>query len=243
MNPTLELMGGHRSIRAFEPGELPDGDVRAAVAAAQMAASSSNIQGYSLLRIRAQGNRERLVELTGGQAYVRDCGAFFVVCGDDRRHRLLARREGVDHAANLETFLLTTIDASLFAQNLVLAFESQGYGICYIGGLRNRLPEVVDLLEVPEGVYPLYGLCVGVPAQDPTLKPRLSVDAVMHEDRYPTDDQVLAATDEYDERMAAYYTERGKPGHNWSGAIWRRFSKRIREHLNATYTGQGANLE
>ena len=41
MNPTLELMAGHRSIRAFEPGELPDADVREAVSAAQMAATAA----------------------------------------------------------------------------------------------------------------------------------------------------------------------------------------------------------
>ena len=73
----------------------------------------------------------------------------------------------------LEAFLVAVVDASLFAQNLCIAFESLGYGICYIGGLRNRLDEVDGLLELPHGVYPLYGLCVGRPAEDPVPRGHL----------------------------------------------------------------------
>ena len=239
----LELLAGHRSIRAFKDAGVPDADVERAVRAAQQAASSSHIQAYSLLRLRDPGTRERLVELTGGQPYVAQCGAFFAVLADQRRHKLLSARHDAPHADNLETFLLAVVDASLFAQNLVVAFESMGYGTCYIGGLRNRLPEVVELLELPTGALPLFGLCVGVPDQDPGSKPRLPLEAVLLEERYPGDERVLQVIDAYDERMAAYYDDRGKPGHNWSGAIWRRYSKPRREHLAECYRGLGARLD
>lgn len=239
----LELLAGHRSIRAFKDMPIPDGDVERAVRAAQQAASSSHIQAYSLLRLRSPQTREQLIELTGGQPYVAQCGAFFTVLADQRRHKLLSERHNSPHVDNLETFLLAVIDASLFAQNLVVAFESLGYGTCYIGGLRNRLPEVVELLSLPAGALPLFGLCVGIPDQDPESKPRLPLHAVLLEERYPGDEQVLAATEAYDESMSAYYEARGKPGHNWSGAIWRRYSKPSREHLAECYRGLGARLD
>lgn len=239
----LELLAGHRSIRSFTDAPVPDADVEQAVAAAQQAATSSHIQAYSLLRLRNASTRARLVELTGGQPYVAECGAFFAVLADQRRHKLLSRRHEAPHADNLETFLLAVVDASLFAQNLVIAFEALGYGTCYIGGLRNRLPEVVELLELPEGALPLFGLCVGVPDQDPAVKPRLPLEALLHEERYRTDAELQESIDAYDERMAAYYEERGKPGHNWSGAIWRRYSKPRREHLAECYRGLGARLD
>jgi ribosomal-protein-alanine N-acetyltransferase len=116
------------------------------------------------------------------------------------------------------------IDATLFAQNTVVALESMGYGICYIGGLRNRLSSVVELLEIPDGVWPLYGLCVGVPAQDPETKPRLPIDAVLHRGRYASDEDLREMIEEYDGTMSAYYERREKPGWNWSGALSRRFS-------------------
>jgi FMN reductase (NADPH) len=239
----LSHIGAHRSIRKFKPVELSDADARRAVEAAQMAATSSNIQAYSLLRVRDAERRAQLAELCGGQPYVAEAGAFFVVCGDLRRHLLVAEDQGLPNEQNLECFLLAAVDASLFAQNLVLAFEAMGLGICYIGGLRNRLPEVDALLELPAGVLPLYGLCVGVPDQEPGQRPRLRHEAVLFEERYPSDDEMRAHIAEYDERMRSYYEQRGKPGYDWSGGLARRFRKKTREHLAAFYRDKGARLD
>jgi len=242
MNPTHELMSRHRSVRSFEPTEIADEFVRRAVSCAQMAATSSNIQGYSLLRVRREPQRKALVKLTGGQDYVAECGAFFVICGDGRRHRLISERAGKPHETNFESFLLLAIDASLFAQNLALAFEADGMGTCFIGGLRNQLAQVAELLSCPRDVYPLFGLCVGVMANDVGPKPRLDVDAILHDGEFPDDSEVLAQVDAYDSRMATYYSERGATGRNWSGAIWRRHVKLKRERLKDTYEALGANF-
>ncbi len=243
MNPTLSLMSAHRTIRRFADVPLDEGDVERAVAAAQHASTSSNIQAYSLLRVRDEAKREELVELTGGQPQVAQAGGFFVVCGDQRRHALVAGRAGRPYEPNLETFLLAVVDASLFAQNLVLAFESFGYGICFIGGLRNRLPEADRLLALPEHVLPLYGLCVGTGAEEPRRRPRLPLEAVLFDERYPSDDELLRQLDRYDAVMADYYAERGKPGYDWSGGIARKFARRNREHLRGLYESKGARLE
>ena len=242
-NPTLELLAAHRSIRRYRDEPLDDRAVETAVRAAQMASSSSNVQAYSLLRVRDPQRREQLAEWTGGQPQVARAGAFFVVSGDQRRHALAARRRGGTYAPNLETFLLAVVDASLFAQNLVVAFESQGLGVCYVGGLRNRIGEVDALLELPEGVLPLYGLCVGAPDEDPGQRPRLPLEAVLFDERYPTDEELLAALEAYDARMGEYYEERGKPGYDWSGAVAAKFREPRRGHLAAFYARKGARFE
>ena len=59
------------------------------------------------------------------------------------------------------------------AQSLVTAAESESLGICYIGGIRNNPGPVSALLRLPQGVYPVFGLCLGYPDQDPEIKPRL----------------------------------------------------------------------
>jgi len=238
VNPTLEHLSAHRTIRKFTAEPVAEEDVRQAVAAAQMASTSSNIQAYSLLRIRDAQTRARLVTLTGGQPQVAQ-GAFFVVCGDTRRHRLAARQHGEEYVCNLEAVLLMVTDAALFAQNLALAFESLGLGICFIGGLRNQLPDVDHLLELPEGVLPLFGLCVGHPDDDPSPRPRLELDAVLIEERYPEDATVLAKLAGYDERMRQYYAERGNPGHDWTSGIVRKFREPKREHLFEFFRAKG----
>ena len=247
MNPAapevLRVMGAHRSIRKFQPTPVPDEHVRRVVAAAQRAATSSWIQAYALLQIEDPVKRRALVHLVGDQPQVAEAGAFFVVLGDTRRHRLLAERAGAPYANNLEVFMLAVIDASLFAQNLALAFEAEGYGICYIGGLRNELAAVDRLLELPHGVYPLYGLTVGVPAEDPAPRPRLPVEAVWSKDRYPTDEEMLARIDAHDVEARAYYAARGAANRDWSGATWRKFRAPMRPDLARYYAGKGASFE
>jgi len=243
VNAILELLSAHRTIRRFAAGAVPDAEVAAVVSAAQRASTSSHVQAYSLLRVRDAGERARLAELAGGQRQVAEAGAFFVVCAEQRRHRLVAERAGKPLVANLESFLVAVIDASLFAQNLVIGFESLGYGVCCIGGLRNSLPEVDGLLELPPDVFPLFGLCVGVPAERPLPRPRLPLAGVLFEGRYPADDELRAAIDAHDAEMREYYAGRGSPGHDWSGGVSRKLSAAHRPDLPAYYARKGAVLE
>ena len=54
-NDTLALLLSHRSVRSFESGPLPDGTLEALVAAAQSAATSSNLQTWSVVAVDRPG--------------------------------------------------------------------------------------------------------------------------------------------------------------------------------------------
>ncbi len=241
-NPVLESMRQHRTVRAFADAPLTADQIRTAVEAAQCAATSSWIQAYCLLRVTDVGERGELANLAGGQAQVQAAPGFFVVCGDSRRHRLLMQKEGGRMGTNLEAFLAATVDASLFAQNLVLAFESMGLGTCLIGGLRNDLGAVAKLLEIPEGVFPLYGLCVGRPAENPGTRPRLPFEAVCFEGRYPSDEAMHQQMQLADQASEAYYAKRNAQGRTWSGGMIRRFAKVMRPGLPQVYRNLGADI-
>lgn len=236
-------MSKHCTIRAFRGEPVPRETIEKCVRAARQAASSSNVQGYCLLQVTDAHERARLRELTGDQRQVEEAGAFFAVCADEHRHALIAQDAGAQIGRNFESFLVAVIDATLFAQNLVLAFESEGYGTCYIGGLRNQLDEVDRLLELPEGVYPLFGLCVGVPDETPATRPRLDPRALWFEGRYPSDATKRDWIAEHDERAARYYAERGSPGRTWTGGLMRKITTRLRESVPAFYRSKGARLE
>jgi len=239
-DPVLELLRAHRTVRRFRSDPVPDEVVLAAVDAARHASTSSHVQAYSLLRVRDMEVRAALAELCGGQAQVRAAGAFLVVAADQRRHVLAARRAGARHVGNLESFLVAVIDAALFAQNLALAFEAHGLGVCFIGGLRNRLPEVDRLLEVPDHVFPLFGLCAGTPAVEPPRRPRFPARAVLAEGRWPDDAEVLAAIDAFDGEARSYYERIGKTGRDWSSGLLHKVTRAAREQLFAYYRAKGA---
>ncbi len=243
MNPTLDQMHAHRSIRKYTAEPVPDADLQTAVEAAQQAATSANIQVYSVIRVTKTETRQKLVELTGGQEKVAQAGTFLVICGDMRRHALLAEAASAACRENLESFLLCAVDASLFAQNLALAVESLGWGTCFIGGLRNDLHAVGELLDLPKGVYPFFGLCIGRADESPWQRPRLPIEAVLFDDQYPDDAAMLAMMRAYDDDMAVYYEKRGASGRRWIGQMEQFFASPRRTGDRSFYESQGASLE
>jgi nitroreductase len=217
MNDVITLLQSHRSIRKFKPEAVPDPLIEQIVRCGQAAASSSNIQAATVIRVRDAGKRQRLAELAGGQSYVAEAGAFLVFCADlHRPEGAIARLGGAYDGGMTEQFIIATVDVALAAQNCVVAAESLGLGICYIGGLRNNPQGVSELLELPDLVYPVFGMCLGYPDQTPELKPRLPLPVVLMEDRYQ--DAPEAAIQGYDAQMRDYYRTRsgGTKDTTWS---------------------------
>jgi nitroreductase len=211
-NPTLATLLQHRSVRAYTAEPLPETVLPTLVAAAQSAATSSNLQAWSVVAVQEPERKARLAQLAGEQAHIRECPLFLVWLADlSRLERLAVQRElphaGLDY---MELFMLGIIDAALAAQNAVIAAESLGLGIVYIGAIRNRPLDVVAELQLPPRVFPVFGLCVGWPdpARPTAIKPRLPQAAVLHREVYSTA-QEDAAVAEYNQAMDAFYKEQG----------------------------------
>ncbi len=142
--------------------------------------------------------------LTGGQKHVAQAAEFWVFCADFNRHLQICPDAQLGLA---EQLLLGVVDTAMMGQNALTAAESLGLGGVYIGGIRNNIESVTELLKLPKHVLPLFGLCLGWPADNPDLKPRLPAELVVHENQYqPLDEKLLAR---YDEQLAEYYLTRG----------------------------------
>jgi nitroreductase len=233
MNPTIELLKSHRSIRKFTDQAIDQEVVDELIRAGQAAATSSFIQACTVVQVSQQDNREKLASLAGNQAYVASAPVFLVFCADMQRHQLVCDMHDAEMQSGFtEQFITASVDCALFAQNVVIGAESLGLGIVYIGGLRNSIEAVANLLELPHLTYPLFGLCLGYPAQDPEVKPRLPLDVVLKQERYSdTGDQDRIRT--YDAQVEAYYATRtgGTKQMNWSGQIAQMLVKESRPHI------------
>ncbi|WP_223703021.1 oxygen-insensitive NADPH nitroreductase [Sutcliffiella deserti] len=225
MNTTIETILQHRSIRKFEDKPLTDEQIKMIVECAQAASTSSFIQAYSIIGVKNKEKKKRLAELAGNQPYVEDNGHFFIFCADLHRHEHIGEIENTEVKGSIESmekFIVATIDASLAAQNASIAAESMGLGICYIGGLRNNMEKVAELLEIPSHAIPLFGLAVGYPAQQTDVKPRLPYTNVYHEEVYNTDKgSYQKQLQEYNETISAYYHTRtsGKRSDTWTSQM------------------------
>lgn len=206
-NDSLITLLSHRSIRAYSPQPLPSGTLEILVAAAQSAATSSNLQTWSVVAVEDVEGKEKLSHLAGNQAYIRQCPLFLVWLADLARLSYVAENRGMSHEGldYLEMFLTATIDAALAAQNAAVAAESLGLGTVYIGAMRNQPEEVAATLGLPPHVFAVFGMCVGYPDQRAVIKPRLPQQAVLHRETYQLSEQAEAVAD-YNEVMKAFYT-------------------------------------
>lgn len=241
MNSVIELLKSHRSIRKFSSRTISAELFDSLISAAQAAATSSFLQGSTIIRVCDKNKRTRLAELAGNQPYVESAAEFLVFCADLKRAGNYCRQYGKAFEGDYtEHFIIATIDVALMAQNLVVAAESEGLGICYIGGIRNNPQDVSELLELPRGVYPVFGLCLGYPDQDPEIKPRLPQAVIVKQDVYnETGDQDAIAA--YDEIIREYYRSRSGGGHDivWTEQVATLLSEKSRPHMRAFLERQG----
>jgi nitroreductase len=233
MTPIIELLKAHRSIRKFENRPVATDLLHELIQAGQAAASSSFLQAATIIRISDPTKRATLAALANHQPYIESAAEFLVFCADMNRAAHCC--DWYDATANTgftEQFIIATVDASLVAQNIVVAAESAGLGICYIGALRNNPAEVSSLLELPQNTYPVFGLCLGWPDQDPEVKPRLPLEIVLRENSYG-DALNLDQLAGYDEAIRYYYQTRtgNKKNQSWSEQMSGMLSKESRPHM------------
>lgn len=218
-NETLDTVLSHRSVRAYLPDAVPPGTVELLVAAAQSAASSSNLQPWSVVAVEEPERKARLAALAGNQKQILQAPLFLLWIVDHHRLTRIGEQVGTpaDALHYLESFLLGAVDTSLAAQNAVVALESIGLGSCYIGGIRNHPAEVAAELGLPPQAFALFGLTVGYPdpAAPASVKPRLPQDAVLFRERYGSDgsERAIAA---YDARLRGFQREQHLPERDWT---------------------------
>ncbi len=193
MNPVLEQMHAHRSIRKYKRQEVPEDVLARVLAAASMASSSGNMQAWSVIVTRDEGIKEQLVEPHFGQSMVMDAPLLLTFCADfHRMRRWLELSDAPLNFDNLMSFMIGAIDAVLASQNAALAAESEGLGICYMGTTLASCVKIADVLKCPSHVVPVVGFSMGYPDEDPGERKRLPLQALIHRETYkaPTDSEV-----------------------------------------------------
>ncbi|MCR6111300.1 oxygen-insensitive NADPH nitroreductase [Bacillus sp. A301a_S52] len=245
MNDTLKTLLNHRSIREFKDEPLSQEHITTIIKSAQMASTSSFIQAYTIIGVTDKEIKSQLAHLSGPQPYVEQNGHFFVFCADLYRHTIAGTMEKTAVTATLEStekFMVAVIDASLAAQNATIAAESMGYGICYIGGLRNDMEKVSELLSLPDYVIPLFGLAVGIPHTQPDQKPRLPMESIYYENTYPKNTHTIySGLESYNDTIKNYYDARtqGKRKDSWTDQISRMLSKPKRTDMKYVVQQKG----
>lgn len=236
-NAVIDHMLMHRSIRRFTSEPVAEADFKTAIAAAQSAATSSNLQSWSVIKITDPAHKHEVNRLCGNQGQIEEAPLMLVWLADQSRNYAIGQAydtplEAFDY---FEAMMLGTVDTCIAAQNAALAFEALGYGTCFIGAVRNNAAALASLLNLPERCAPVTGLVVGRPhpRHDTDIKPRLGQDVVVHEETYRmAGRQDIAA---YDHVLSQFQDKQGMAPVGWSSAVAARLGTRSVLHGRERY--------
>lgn len=166
MNETIESLYNRKSVRAYEPGPVPDEVKWAVLNAAVQAPSAGCQQLYTILDITDQALKDRLAETCDNQPFIAAAPVVLVFCADCRKWWEAYTQAG-EHPRQPRAgdLMLAVTDATIAAQNAVVAAQSLGLGSCYIGDIMEQYEEHRKLLKLPKWVFPACMLVMGIPTQ------------------------------------------------------------------------------
>jgi hypothetical protein len=85
---------------------------------------------------------------------------------------------------NLLSFFTASIDALLVAQNVCIAAENFGLGICYLGTTTYNAKEIIEALKLPKLTFPVTTIAMGYPDENPALTDRIPLEGIIHDETY-----------------------------------------------------------
>jgi len=214
-NETIELMKRHASVRKYTDEKIPADVLHEIIDAGRAAATWRNLQSYSIIVTEDQAIKDKVAEMVR-MPYVSKCPVFLLFVGDLHRAGVAVEAAGGSiQATGVEPLLVSSVDAALAAQNVMLAAESLGYGGVFIGYVRNFAKEIAEIFGLPDHTYPITGLCLGRPVKVNPHKARLPYDAVVFQDKYGS--VTPSVLTDYDKSQNDYLASLGAPlGSPWT---------------------------
>jgi nitroreductase len=181
----IKALMKHRTIRKFKSDPIDDTILHKILEAGFRASTTGNMQVYSVIITKNEKKRQKLWEYHFKQNMVLQAPLLLTFCADFNRFSQWCRQRKAEPGYdNFLSFTTAAIDALLVAQNVAIAAEALGLGICYLGTTTYNADKLVDFFECPEGVVPITTLVIGYPDEKPALSDRLPFDAVVHHEKY-----------------------------------------------------------
>jgi nitroreductase len=248
----LAHMAARRVCRRYLQREVPPDLLRLLCACALSAPSKSDLQQADILIVRENERRGKIAALMPAMPWLLEAPVFLVFLANGRRVPQVSALRGKpfpnDH---LDLFFNATVDAAIVLASFMRAAEAVGLGCCPISVIRDHARAIADLLALPEKVVPVAGMCVGWPAEEGALSPRLPLAATVHEERFVEED-LAGQIDAYDRRRAATRPYRNQRDvarfgraefYGWSEDKARQYAVPQRGDFGAFVRAQGFHLD
>lgn len=248
MNETIRTQLEHRTIREFKDQKIPHQIFEQLLEVARRTATSTGMQASSIIRVTNPDMKKKIAEICN-QEYVARVTELLIFIVDQYRNNQIAKEKNcfVETAGDMDRFFAAFTDACIMAQNIVIAAESMGLGTVYLGSILNDSERICELLKLPKLTFPVIGLGLGYPNQNPQIKPRMEMKLRVFENTYKVFESYLDQLEEYDKEMRTYYDlrEPGKRADSFSNQVVTRLNQRIpkRQEILNVIRKQGFDLK
>jgi nitroreductase/FMN reductase [NAD(P)H] len=248
----LARIAGRRTQRRYSGKPVDDELLRLLCACALSAPSKSDLQQRDIVIVRDQALRGEFAGLIPDMPWIASAPAFLVFCANGRRLPELSKLCGKPFANDhFDLVFNAACDAAIALSTCVCAAEMIGLGCCAISVIRDHAARVSELLELPSRVIPFAGLCIGWPAEEGGIVPRLPLSMTVHTDRFSEADFAARLSD-YDRRRESvrpYRNQRAPdrwgrlPHYGWSEDKARQYAEPQRADFGAFVRARGFSLE
>ena len=188
MNEIIASLHARKSVRAYLDKPIAPRDKQAILEAACQAPTAGNQQLYSIIDVTDQALKDQLAISCDNQPFIASAPLVLIFCADCRKWLNAYREAGQSpRLPGAGDMLLAVTDASIAAQNAVVAAESLGIGSCYIGDILEQCEAHRAMLHLPKHVVPAAMLVFGYPTEQQQARPkpaRCAMKHIVHENAY-----------------------------------------------------------
>lgn len=195
-----ELIEARKSVRQYEAGHrIPKEELKAILADAARAPSSSNLQPWRFLVIDDEALKQKLLPIANNQRQIVDASATIAVLGDLESYKLAdaiytrtaeagympedVAKRFIDNSVKMYGSLpkdiaakIVATDGGLVSMQLMLAAKARGYDTVPMGGY--DAAKFVEAFGISERYLPIMLIAIGKAASPGRPTVRLAVDEV-----------------------------------------------------------------
>ena len=181
----INTLINHKTIRKYKDTPISQEDLNKILTAGIRASTTGNMQVYSIVVTKDAEIKEKLAPCHFNQPMIKEAPVVLTFCADYNRFNQWCKERNANAGYdNFLSFITGAIDALLVAQNVCVAAESKGMGICYLGTTIYTADKIIDILDLPKGVVPVTTVTLGYPNENPEQIDRLPLEAVVHYEKY-----------------------------------------------------------
>lgn len=181
----MELLNKHVSIRRFLSQEVELELLKSIIYSGTRSSTTGNMQLYSVVVSTDKASIEKLAPFHFNQPVAKTAPVLLTVVADFNRFtKWCKQNNAVPGYNNMLSFTTAVIDALLFAQNICVAAENNGLGICYLGTTTYNAEGIINELKLPKLTFPITTIALGYPDESPQLSDRIPLEGIMHFERY-----------------------------------------------------------